>query len=188
MTTHRGERGRFRDVLDRFEREGCNLLVVGEADPEVRRAASRRLFGAADRDGVLVATTDVDPDRWLPGDGVAIDVDVGMRSAAPADAVPPATVPDAVEFDSDVPRQSRLGVTAVDPLLDTSVLASLRRAVDRVNGLGHYHLHAPDDAVRARSLAAEYDAVVELQRTADGARERWHVPEEDLTTGWVRID
>lgn len=188
MASHRGERDRFREVLDRFDRDGCNLLVVGESHPAVRRAAGHRLFGDADRDRVLVTPTDVDVDAWLPGEGTVVRVDADVRGAPAADAVSPTALPDAVGFEGDDPGQWRLGVTAVEPLLNTSALDALRTVVADANAIGHYHLHAPADAVRRRPIADEFDAIVELQGPPDAIRERWHVDDANLTTGWVRID
>lgn len=190
MRPRRHERRRFRAVLDRFEREGCNLLVVGEVDPSVRRAAARRLFGDpdADRDRVLVAPADDNPDAWLPGTGDVVPFDADVRGAPAPAAVPVGEVPDRISVTTDAPGQFRLGVTPTEPLLNTPVLSTLREIVDRANGLGHFHLSAPVDAVRTRPLSNPFDAVIEIQQGSRGARERWHVDDENLTTGWVVLE
>lgn len=200
MESTRRERARVRQHLARLKRRGCNLLVAGTTDAATRRAASRRLFGdlEAGRDRVLIAVGETDPDRWLPDGGRVIDAAVDTRSAA-APTAPPASTPsvstavaDAAGKSGDEPGRFRLGVTALAPLLESprgaETVASLRETVRKARGVGHYHLSAPFDADRTRAVAAEFDAVVELRRTADGPRERWHLDEADVVTPWLPVD
>ncbi|WP_458188336.1 DUF7504 family protein [Haladaptatus sp. NG-WS-4] len=57
-----------------------------------------------------------------------------------------------------------------------------------VSGMAHYHLPLPDDDELVRELSPLFDARVEVDQ-GDGLvpKQRWHVPEYDQTTNWVRI-
>lgn len=206
METTRRDRARVRQHLARLKRRGCNLLVVGSTDAATRRTASRRLFGDrdADRDHVLIAVGEADPGPWLPDRGRVIDAPVDTRSAAaatepsasgapsgPTQSVA-AAVADAAAGSGDEPGRFRLGVTALAPLLESpggsETVASLREAVRGVHGIGHYHLPAPVDAARTRAVAADFDAVVELRRTAEGPQERWHVDDAAVVTPWLPLE
>lgn len=59
--------------------------------------------------------------------------------------------------------------------------------VDRARGMGHFHLPVGRNAEAARVVAPLFDAVVELRTDAGHAEQRWHVPEEALTTDWLPI-
>ncbi|WP_458206581.1 DUF7504 family protein [Haladaptatus sp. NG-SE-30] len=57
-----------------------------------------------------------------------------------------------------------------------------------VSGMAHYHLPLPDDDDLVQELSPLFDARVEV-RQGDGLvpKQRWHVPEYDQTTNWVRL-
>lgn len=61
----------FDEVLSRFKREGCSLLITGEVSPEVTAMATRRFLGAPfeDRKRILVLTDSdaLTPRAHLPG-------------------------------------------------------------------------------------------------------------------------
>lgn len=206
MKSTRRDRARVRQHLARLKRRGCNLLVVGSTDAATRRAASRRLFGApdADRDRVLIAVGETDSDRWLPDDGRVIEAGIDTRSATDSTALSAPTAPsvstpsvapavaDAAAGSGDEPGRFRLGVSALAPLLEspggTETVASLRETVRGTRGIGHYHLPAPFDAARARAVAADFEAVVELRRTTEEPQERWHVDDADVVTPWLPLE
>lgn len=195
MQSTRRDRAQFRELLARLKRRGCNLLVVGETEPSVRRRASRRLFGAplAGRTRLLVTVGDVAPDRWLPAEGSVVDAGVLTRGS-PADGMTePArdALAERIAAGDADPGEYRVGVTSIAPLLDaadsTPTLAAIREAVVDVNGIGHYHLAASIETVLDRGIDERFDAVLELRKAGD-AQERWHVPSRDLTTPWVPMD
>ncbi|MGZ0746568.1 DUF7504 family protein [Haloparvum sp. AD34] len=195
MKPTRQDRAQFRELLMRLKRRGCNLLVVGETDPSVRRRASRRLFGAplASRTRLLVTVGDVTPDRWLPAEGSVVDAGVLTRGSPEDGRQDPfqATVARQIADVDAEPGACRVGVTSVAPLLDdadtTPMLDAMREAVVDVSGIGHYHLAASLDTVRERGVHEGFDAVLELRRDGD-AQERWHVPSRDLVTPWVPME
>lgn len=97
------------------------------------------------------------------------------------------------------PAELRVGLDSLDPLVDHYEAGVVRRCLRVVTGyvadhrgMGHYVLTRPYDSDRARSLAGEFDAVVEIRAVdaaGDGpaAEERWHVPDRELTTDWMAL-
>ncbi|MFB6235438.1 MAG: hypothetical protein ABEH81_10810 [Halopenitus sp.] len=195
MEPTREDRAQFRELLMRLKHRGCNLLVVGETDPSVRRRASRRLFGAplASRTRLLVTVGDVTPDRWLPAEGSVVDAGILTRGS-PVDVREDsfrATLAEKIADVDAAPGECRVSVTSIAPLLDDAecrpTLDAIREAVVDVNGMGHYHLAASIDTVQERGIDDEFDAVLELRRDGD-AQERWHVPSRNLITPWVPME
>lgn len=195
MDPTRQDRAQFRELLMRLKRRGCNLLVVGETTPSVRRRASRRLFGAplAARTRLLVTVGDPSPDRWLPAEGSVVDAGIltrGSPAAGLSEPIREELTQQIAAVDAE-PGEYRVGVTSIAPLLDnadsTSTLEAIREAVVDGNGMGHYHFAAPIDTVLDRGVDEGFDAVLEL-RQAGEAQERWHVPSRDLTTPWVPME
>lgn len=192
MELTRQDRAQFRQLLMRLKRRGCNLLVVGETDPSVRRRASRRLFGAplAPRTRLLVTVGNVTPDRWLPAKGSVVDAGILTRGSPKNEREDPfqATLAKQIADVDAAPGECRVGVTSTAPLLDdaesTPMLEAMREAVVDVSGMGHYHLGASLDTVLERGVDEEFDAVLELRRDG-GAQERWYVSSRDLVTPWV---
>ncbi|WP_132060383.1 DUF7504 family protein [Halorussus amylolyticus] len=97
------------------------------------------------------------------------------------------------------PAELRVGVDSLDALFehyDESVVRRCLRVVtgyvDDYDAMGHYVLPKPFASDRARSLATEFDAVVEI-RAVDPAKhdhdaeERWHAPDRGLTTDWMAL-
>lgn len=57
-----------------------------------------------------------------------------------------------------------------------------------VSGMAHYHLPVPDDADVVERLTPLFDARIELRkREGLPTEQRWHVPEYDQSTEWVRL-
>ncbi|SIQ95977.1 hypothetical protein SAMN05421858_0944 [Haladaptatus litoreus] len=57
-----------------------------------------------------------------------------------------------------------------------------------VSGMAHYHLPLPDDGDIVQELSPLFDARVELRQTDSLVPEqRWHVPQYDQMTNWVRL-
>ena len=97
--------------------------------------------------------------------------------------------------DGLAPSELRLSVASLDRLAhesDPDALARFVRSVSAmvrgVRGMAHYHLARPDDDELVERLSPLFDARVEL-RKRDGlpTEQRWHVPQYEQTTEWVRL-
>ena len=109
--------------------------------------------------------------------GVAIEETVEAFEAR-VDHVSPAEL--RVCFDSLTPL-----VTDCEDRDVRRFLLGLTETVDRVDGMAHYHLPAEYDSDAVASVSQLFDAVVEVQRAADGVEQRWHV--DDITTDWLPL-
>lgn len=97
--------------------------------------------------------------------------------------------------DGLAPAELRVGVSALDYLLETngrsSVVRFLRTVtalVNGVDGMGHVRLPFPDDHDVVRDLSRLFDARIELRKRGRMPPEqRWHVPRHDLTTVWTGL-
>lgn len=97
------------------------------------------------------------------------------------------------------PSELRVGLDSLGPLVDHYGEGVVRQCLRVVtgyvtdyDGMGHYVLARPYDSDCARSLAGEFDAVVEIRAVDAGddgpaAEERWHVPDRGLTTDWMAL-
>lgn len=94
---------------------------------------------------------------------------------------------DPAELRLSVPSLGRLahehGVTNV-----SRFIRGVSAMVHGVHGMAHYHLPRPDDDELVDRLSPLFDARIEL-RKRDGlpTEQRWHVPEYEQNTGWVRL-
>ncbi|WP_276301220.1 DUF7504 family protein [Halorussus lipolyticus] len=93
------------------------------------------------------------------------------------------------------PSELRLSVSSLGRLAhehDADAIARFVRSVSAmvqgVHGMAHYHLARPDDDEIVDRLSPLFDARIEL-RKRDGlpTEQRWHVPEYEQTTDWVRL-
>lgn len=93
------------------------------------------------------------------------------------------------------PSELRLSVSSLgwlaheeDPDAVARFVRSVSAMVRGVRGMAHYHLARPDDDELVERLSPLFDARVEL-RKRDGlpTEQRWHVPEYEQTTEWVRL-
>ena len=152
-----------------------------------------------------------DPDVWI------IDQDATQRSvpkaAKSADVELPTPTDDrtvlnrlreevivAIDYFAEAndglsPSELRLSVSSLDRLAheqDADAVARFVRSVSAmvrgVRGMAHYHLPRPDDDEVVDRLSSLFDARIEL-RKRDGlpTEQRWHVPEYEQTTDWVRL-
>lgn len=85
-------------------------------------------------------------------------------------------------FDSLTPLVARY-----DPETVFRFLHLVTGCVDRARGMGHYHLPVGRNAETTRTFEPLFDAVVELRTQAGRSEQRWHVPEEDITTDWLPV-
>lgn len=95
------------------------------------------------------------------------------------------------------PAQLRVAVDTLGPLFDqhdpdavADWLDSVHRLVVEHDGMAHFLLAEPYSSERVTRLEPEFDAVVEVRTHNDPGhvgKERWHVPELDVTTGWALL-
>lgn len=97
------------------------------------------------------------------------------------------------------PAELRLCLDSLGSLLDHYQTDVVRRCLREVGesvrehrGMAHFLLKEHYDSERVQTLAEDVDAVIEIRsvnpRSHDHeAQQRWHVPERDLTTDWVRL-
>lgn len=169
-----GERDVERRLPPGVDAAGPNVRVIDQ------RAHTRSASKAAERS----------PDAELPTADEGDDALDGLRRDIIA----------AVEqFDDESdgldPAELRLSVESLDRLEHDhgteELLQFVRRvttAVRDVSGMAHYHLPVADDADLVERLAPQFDARIELRkREGLPSEQRWHVPEYDQTTEWVRL-
>lgn len=93
------------------------------------------------------------------------------------------------------PSELRLSVSSLgwlthehDPNAVAKFVRSVGAMVRGVRGMAHYHLPRPDDADLVERLAPLFDARIELrQRDGLPTEQRWHLPEDEWATDWVRL-
>jgi hypothetical protein len=152
-----------------------------------------------------------DSDVWLIGqearqrsvpdaaqnDAMALPSDDGGRSAL---ARLREEIIVAIDYFSDAdgglePSELRLSVSSLgrmahehDPERLARFVRSISAMIRGVRGMAHYHLHRPEGDEVVKQLSPLFDARIEL-RKRDGlpTEQRWHVPEHDQTTEWVRL-
>ena len=90
------------------------------------------------------------------------------------------------------PAELRLCVDSLAPLVETYDERDLRRfllglveTVERVDGMGHYHLPESYDSETVAAVEPLFDAVIELRRVESRVEQRWHLP--DVTTRWLAL-
>lgn len=185
------------ELLPRFKREGCNLLVCGTVSEATANRASQRLLGSPDieRKRVLVRTEDTGSVSDLLPTGVTVDdrnVRVVQYRASPEDVDPLATLSDRVAeavtaFDSLVGGELRLVVTSLDSILaDHDLLAteqflrSVNDAVASVRGMGHCRYPGPRADLSSLPTERLFDAFVDL-RDHPAAAQRLSLPSSQRT-------
>lgn len=155
---------------------GSLSVAPGEAAREIRyRTATRSAAVAASGDGRLPArTVDGDLDDLLSEMQTEIDA---VRATAG-------------ELE---PAELRVCVDSLDALLATHddervfrFLHGLSGSVRDAGAMCHVHLPADVDAEPVETLKPLFDAVVEI-RAVGRPQQRWHVPDEGFTTGWLSL-
>lgn len=138
------------------------------------RTAARSAVAAAG-DGIDLPTTTVRTDL----DDLADTVESELDALAPADG-----------YDAG---QLRLCLDALDELLADSDLLDvlqfvkrLRTAVRANDGIAHVHVGTHVPGVAVEGLLPQFDAVVEVADDED-PRQRWHLPDESLSTRWIEL-
>jgi len=180
---------------------GCDRML-GDATAEDRR----RLFvrpdttesphvgaaspAATERETVVYSTgartATTAPSGAVTPETVSGDVDaLGTATEDAVDALaPPAG------FDSG---QLRVCVGGVGDLLGDADLAAvaayvrrLRETVTAADGMAHVHVDDRVPATAVEGLFEQFDAVVEVAEAGD-ARQRWHLPDESVSTEWLEL-
>ncbi|MFC3476223.1 DUF7504 family protein [Halobacterium litoreum] len=206
----------FTEALDDLKADGCMLLVVdgatdhvgcdrmlGDATTEDRRrlfvradtAASPHVDAAAPdataretvvyRTGARTATAAASNRADAPTAAVG---DVDALAGATEDAVQSLAPPSGFES-----GQLRVCLGGVGDLLADDDLAAvvsyvrrLRETVTAADGMGHVHVDDRVPATAVEALLKQFDAVVEVADAGD-ARQRWHLPDESLSTEWLDL-
>lgn len=106
-----------------------------------------------------------------------------------------AAVDDELDATDDAePGGLRLCLDSLLPILEEHERGEVKRfltavgnRVRAVRGMGHYHLPIARDADAVRDIESAFDAVVEVRTDAEGARQRWHIPEDGIDSGWLEL-
>jgi hypothetical protein len=190
-------------VCERFLGEssaGPRYRVLVAADPE--RAAPRERLAAIDADPSRDAAAVV---SWRPDDRSrraessrsvdSLDRDVTVESAelrALGAAISETVESVAAEEPRRSPARLRLCFDSLAPLVEgydrrdvRRFLLGVTKAVERVDGMGHYHAPTGDGSAVPDDLAPLFDGTVEVRRGADGVEQRWHVG--GTATGWLSL-
>jgi len=104
-----------------------------------------------------------------------------------------ATTALAPEGDALEPAALRICIDSADALVDThderdvfQFLHGVAGLVRSTRAMCHVHLPAPLSATAVQTVAPLFDAVVEV-RDEGGVKQRWHLPDDDLTTDWLLL-
>ena len=85
-------------------------------------------------------------------------------------------------FDSLTPLVARY-----DPEVAFQFLHLVTGCVTNARGMGHYHLPVGRNAEIVRVLEPIFDGIVELRTQGGCTEQRWHVPDEQITTDWLPV-
>lgn len=92
------------------------------------------------------------------------------------------------------PAELRLCLDSLTPLVEAYDERDVRRfllglveTVERVAGMGHYHLSDGYDSEAVAAVEPLFDAVIELRRVESRVEQRWHLPDENVTTRWLAL-
>jgi len=208
----------FTQRLAALKRRGAGLLVVGAAGDGSHLALSRRLLGDARagprrRALVLVDGRGGPAERVPEGERGGDRLQVVDRRPLTRGAAQAEPAPAAGRGPLDVGSIERDALAAVDSLADAAggfVTSELRLCVDSLRplvdrhgvdgtvplvralvertreerGIAHFHLPVPYGTDVVAELAGSFDAVIELRP----GEQRWHVPRDDIETGWLPVE
>jgi len=202
-------------ALDDFESAGCLLLVLEADGTDAGDAGCRRLLGGDavhERKRLFVrhqADTHADHHPRTGGERRSLVYQSTGRSAATASPSGQSTtvtsdvdaLGDAVEREVDAlaplggfeEGQLRVCVDALGAVLEDEDLLSvleftkaLGDAARERSGIAHVHVDQHVPGIAVEGLLPQFDAVVEVGG-ADEARQRWHLPDESLSTAWLEL-
>ena len=207
----------FSQELSALKREGSNILLVGDATENAHVHACRRLLGQSrdePRRRLFVFTDGHSACERIPEDGCGPTrivrqgeeaeftdhpgvpesvVDSRMLSALGTEII--ASV-DEFEEDSDGfdPAELRVCVDSVAPLLEEhppeNVFRLLHMVTSRIrqaSGMGHFHLDVDRDSDAVHLLEPLFDAVVEVREEGGSVEHRWHLRDQEVSSGWINL-
>lgn len=202
----------FVQRLQEFKTQGCNILVTGNVDSYVFSRQLSKALGSSDCKQVLVSPDALtNPNQLLP-DGVSPETStveiVDRQHARHTDSSFASAsgswlerlsndVLDAVhrldnEYRLD-DNDLRIGVQSLNQINDranqqavTRFIRGVSQTAEFVNGTAYYQFQ--DSSERAAYLmdTGIFDAEIELRNDRQ-SEERWHLPEDDITTDWVEL-
>lgn len=171
------DRRRLFVLTDADSRAHQGVRAVGD-DTGQRAVAYRttaRSAVAASGTDASIPTNTVDSD---PG-ALADAVDDELAALAPSDGFEPG--------------QLRVCVDALDEMITNDDLLdvleftkALKERVHDANGIAHVHVGNHVPAIAVEGLLPQFDAVVEVADD-DDPRQRWHLPDESLSTRWLEL-
>ncbi|MFC7165834.1 DUF7504 family protein [Halospeciosus flavus] len=189
---------------------GCRRLL-GDELVEDRRRLFVMTDGQIEHHQGAKATCKYQP----PADAHAINYRTQARSVASATATDHTDIPaetveggldelyDRIEAaverlddraDGLEPGELRLCLDSVDSLLahenDEDVFEFLDRVealVDQYNGMAHVHLPLDFGSAPVDQFADAFDAIVEVEAGDNAYRQRWHLQDLGLSTGWLKL-
>lgn len=160
---------------DAHAHSGVRSTTHGSTNRAVAYRTTARSAVAATGGASDIPTTTVKTDL----DDLATTVEEEVAALAPSDGY------EAGEL--------RICLDALDELLsDTDLLdvlqftKRLRTVVDDANGIAHVHVGTHVPGVAVEGLLSQFDAVVEVADDED-PRQRWHLPDESLSTRWIEL-
>lgn len=202
----------FVQRLQELKTRGCNILVTGNVDSYVFSRQLSKALGSPDCKQVLVSPDALtNPNQLLP-DGLRPETStveiVDRQHARHTDSSFASAsgsllerlsndVLDAVyRLDNEYQLDNndlRIGVQSLNQISDrvdqqavTRFIRSLAQTVEFVNGTVYYQFQ--DSSERAAYLmdTGIFDAEIEL-RNNNRAEQRWHLPDDEITTDWVEL-
>ncbi|MFB6073241.1 MAG: hypothetical protein ABEJ88_09765 [Halobacterium sp.] len=207
----------FADSLEDLKEDGCMLLVLGAADDDGDRVGCDRMLGDAARDRRRLfvrsdaATTPSAGEGTSDADSQTVVYETSARAVAAASAAvseDDRTVSGGMDSLADATEeeisalepaggfesgQLRVCVDGVDDLLADTDLASVggfvrrvREAVSDADAIGHVHVDDTIPGHAVEGVLQEFDAVVEVADAGE-RRQRWHLPDEALSTAWLEL-
>lgn len=98
------------------------------------------------------------------------------------------------QHDPLAPGELRVGISTLSVLLDEygveateSFVRSIATPIHDVHGMGFCYLPVPADDPAIGSLKPAFDAHIELRIHSDGVDHRWHLLDNDLSSGWMPL-
>ncbi|NHN48907.1 hypothetical protein G9464_15060 [Halostella sp. JP-L12] len=207
----------FSQELAALKREGSNILVVGTATDDAHVLACRRLLGQSQDDPrrrLFVFTDGHSACERLPengcgpvrivrqGDEAAFadrpDVSEAVVDSRMLSALGTEIIAGVNEFEDEVdgfdPAELRVCVDSVAPLLEEhppeNVFRLLHMVTSRIrqaSGMGHFHLDVGKDSDAVHLLEPLFDAVVEVREQGGNVEHRWHLRDQEVSSGWIDL-
>ncbi len=200
------ETRRFAQRLNEFKSEGCCILVTGNADNKAFNRQLRKSLGESSRKQIIVATDTTEPERILGPDisdsKSSVEVikqpvrSVSTASTSQLDRLSNEILNVVHRFDNAFglsDNDLRIGVEELNQLSDQvdrqtviRFIRSLTQTIEFVNGTAYCQFRGSTERAEYLIDSGLFDARIEVRNDRQG-EERWHLPEDDITTDWVEI-